>query len=168
MGVDEHLQEKINSKYILVSLDVGGAKRIRDFAKRLKMPYAIMDKQRDYSKSSVVEKSVLIGDSVENKIAICVDDMCDTAGTLVAGINDLKEHGAVGAIVVVTHGIFSGPAFDRINKCDFIENVIVINTLDQTENLKKTSKFVVVDSGPLFAEVIIKIIEGGSISQSFI
>ena len=161
-------QGEINDKYILVSLDVGGAKRIRDFAKRLKMSHAIMDKQRDYSKNSEVTKSVIIGDSVKDKIAICIDDMCDTAGTLIAGITDLKEHGASSAIVVVTHGIFSGPAFIRINKCDFIDKMIVINTLDQTQNLLRTDKLIVVDSGPLFAEIIEKIIGGGSISKSFV
>lgn len=160
-------QEEINAKYILVSLDLGGSKRIKDFAKRLGMKYAVMDKQRDYSKSSVVEKSVLVGD-VKGKIAICVDDMCDTCGTLIAGVNDLKEHGASEAIVLVTHGIFSGPAFERLNQCDFIQSVIVTNSLDQTENIMKTSKLIVVDAGPLLANVITRLTVGGSISELFV
>ena len=160
-------QEEINSKYLLVSLDVGGAKIIRDFAKRLQMSHAIMDKQRDYSKPGTVVKSILIGDSVVGKVAICIDDMTDTCGTLVSGMTDLQEHVVIGAIIVVTHGIFSGPAFSRLNNSDMVEHVIVINTLDQTKNQERTDKLEIVDAGPLLAKVIRRIIEGGSISEFF-
>jgi ribose-phosphate pyrophosphokinase len=159
-------KEEINSKFVLVSMDVGGAKRVKEYAKRLFMSYAIMDKQRDYSKSNVVLKSVLVG-NVKDKIAICIDDMADTCGTILAGIEDLKTHDCKGAIILVTHGILSGPAASRINDCDFISQVIVINTLDQTENQKLISKLSVIDSSPLFAEVIKRITLGGSLSDMF-
>ena len=158
--------EEINNKYVLVALDVGTSKRIKEYAKRLQMKYAIMDKQRDYSKSNTVLQSVLIGD-VKDKVAICVDDMADTCSTIVSAINDLKDHGASSAIVLVTHGIFSGPASERINGCDFIKKVIVINTLDQTQNQINIPKLQVIDSSLLFSHVIHRLIEGGSVSQLF-
>lgn len=158
--------EEINDKYVLVSLDVGGAKRVKQYAQKLKMKYAIMDKQRDYSKPNTVLQSVLVG-NVSGKIAICIDDMMDTAGTLLAGVSDLQEHGAISAIVLVTHGILSGPAAERINSCDFINQVIVINTLDQTNNQRNIPKLRVIDSSALFSEVIVKLVVGGSISQLF-
>lgn len=159
-------KEEINEKFVLVSMDVGGAKRIKEYAMRLSMSYAIMDKQRDYSKSNTVLKSVLIGD-VKDKIAICIDDMADTCGTILAGIEDLKMHNCKGAIILVTHGILSGPAANRINGCDFISQVIVINTLDQTENIKLITKLSVIDASSLFAEVIKRITVGGSLSAMF-
>lgn len=158
--------EEINDKYVLVALDVGCSKRIKEYAKRLQMRYAIMDKQRDYSKANTVLKSVLVGD-VTNKIAICIDDICDTGGTLVSGINDLKVHGAIGGIVLITHGIFSDPAAQRLNECDFISKVVTINTLDQTQNQINIPKLEVVDASHLFAVVIHRLIGGGSISDLF-
>lgn len=160
--------KEINHKFVLVSLDVGGAKRVREYAKRLQMPHVIMDKQRDYSQPGTVLKTILIGDSVEGKTAICIDDMCDTCGTVIAGINDLKEHGVKDAIILATHGIFSGSALDRINACDLIEKIIVVDTLDQTINMTKTSKLEVINSAQLFSEVIRRLVDGGSISQLFV
>lgn len=157
---------QINQKFVLVSMDGGGAKRIKEYAKRLSMSYAIMDKQRDYSKSNTVLKSVLIG-NVKDKIAICIDDMADTCGTILAGIEDLKEHGCKGAIILVTHGILSGPAAFRLNHCDFIESVIVTNTLDQTENSKLIPKLKVIDCSNLFAEIIKNIASKRSVSSMF-
>ena len=162
----ELTHQEINQKFILVSMDVGGAKRIKEYAKRLSMSYAIMDKQRDYSKSNTVLKSVLIGD-VKDKIAICIDDMADTCGTILAGIEDLKVHECKGAIILVTHGILSGPAVTRINTCNFIESVIVTNTLDQSENLKLIPKLRVIDCSNLFAEIIRIITLKGSLSSMF-
>jgi len=158
--------EEINSKYVLVSLDVGGAKRCKEYARRLHMCCGIMDKQRDNSKPNTVLKSALIGD-VKDKIAICIDDMVDTCGTVLSGIADLQEHGARSAIILATHGVLSGPAAKRINECDFIKQVIVVDTLDQTKNMQIIPKLQVIESYPLFAEVIKRIICGGSVSALF-
>ena len=140
--------EEINAKYVLVALDVGTAKRIKEYAKRLNMKYAIMDKQRDYSKKNNVLQSVLIGD-VTGKVCICVDDIIDTAGTVISGVTDLQNHGAVSSIILATHGILSDPASTRINNCNFVERVIVINTLDQAHNELNISKLQVIDSSSL-------------------
>lgn len=175
-GINLHLEglndfynlssEVVKNKYVLVSLDVGGAKRVKEYAKRLGMSYAIMDKQRDYSKPGTVLKSVLIGE-VKDKIAICIDDMADTCGTVVAGVKDLQEHGCIGAHILVTHGIFSGSAVERLNDCSFIKRVTCINTIDQTVNQNLIPKLVVIDASPLFERVIQRLSQGGSISELF-
>lgn len=159
--------DQINNQYILVSPDVGGSKRIRDFAKRLCMPYAIMDKQRDYSKPGTVLESVLIGHNVKDKTAIVVDDMADSMGTMISAVNDLRIHGVNKVIIVVTHGVLSGPAIDRINNCNMISDVIVTDTIDQSVNLTNCSKLRIVETGPLFGEVIKRLGSGVSISELF-
>lgn len=156
----------VNSLFVLVSLDVGGAKRVKEYAKRLNMSHAIMDKQRDYSKPGTIMKSQLIGD-VKGKYAICIDDMADTCGTIIAGVKDLESHGCIGAYILITHGIFSGPAFDRLNSCDFIKNVICINTIDQTSNTTLSEKLLVIDASELFGKVIQRVANGGSVSELF-
>lgn len=158
--------EEINNRYVLVSPDVGGSKRIRDYAERLEMMYAIMDKQRDYSKPNTVAKSVLIG-TVVGKTAIILDDILDTLSTVLNAINDLMNHGAKDVIIVATHGILSGPAIERINNCNDIKMVIVTNTIDQKLNLEKCEKLTVVDVSSLFGKVIECHACGGSISSLF-
>jgi len=161
--------EEVNSRYVLVSPDNGGIKRIDAYAKRLKMPFVTMHKQRDYTQKSVVMKSMLIGDpeSLVGKTAIMIDDMVDTMGTMQAASNTLRELGVKDVVIVATHGIFSGPAFKRIEDCDAIREVIVTNTLPQDENLQKSNKIRCVDTSGLFSEVIQRLVEDGSISDLF-
>jgi ribose-phosphate pyrophosphokinase len=160
-------QEDRENKFILVSPDVGGSKRIKDFASRTCIPYAIMDKQRDYTKPGVVSSSVLIGGDIKGKTAIVVDDMADSMGTMISAVNDLKIHGAKDVIVVVTHGILSPPAIDRINTCDMISEVIVTDTIDQSVNLSLCHKLKVVETYTLFGQVIRCLTYGTSISSLF-
>lgn len=159
--------EEINEKYVLVSLDLGGAKRIREYSKRLSVRHALIDKQRDYSRPGNVVKSILVGEDIKGKTAILVDDIIDSAGTLKSGLDDLVKHGCTKAICIFTHGIFSGPAFDRLKSCDIIEKVIVTNTLDQQVNISKYSLLEVVDTAPLLSEVIKRLTVGGSLSALF-
>jgi ribose-phosphate pyrophosphokinase len=161
-------ENDIADNFVLVSPDTGGIRRIRDFAKRLKMKHAVMNKQRDYSKPGTVENSILIGDNVTGKTAIVVDDMADSMGTMIAAVNDLKSHGVIKVLVIVTHGILSGPAIERINTCDLISEVIVTDTIDQQVNLTKCSKLTVVGTAPLFGEVIKCLVNGNSISDLLI
>ena len=160
-------QDEINEKYILVAPDMGSSKRIRAYANKLQMECSVMDKQRDYSKPGTVAKSVLMGGDITNKTAIIIDDMADSMGTMISAINDLVSHGVKDVIVIVTHGIFSGPAIDRINNCKYINQVITTNTIDQTINCQRCSKLSVVDTSSLFAEVIKRIHNDGSISVLF-
>ena len=156
--------EQINDKFVLISPDVGSSNRIRDFAARSHMQHAIMDKQRDYSKPNTVAKSVLVGDNIQGKT---VDDMADTMGTMIAAVKDLEEHGVNDVIIIVTHGILSHPAIDRINNCDKISQVIVTDTIDQSVNLMQCDKLKVVKTAGLFGEVIKRLVQGGSISELF-
>lgn len=161
-------QEQINEKYILVAADLGGSKRIRAYAEKLGMLSAVMDKQRDYSKPGTVSESVLVTKhSVLGKTAIVVDDMADSMGTMIAAVDDLVDHGIEEVIVIITHGFFSYPAIDRINNCKHIKNVIVTDTIDQSVNITKCSKLLVVNTSALFGEVIKRLKCGGSVSSLF-
>jgi ribose-phosphate pyrophosphokinase len=160
---------EINSKFVLISPDGGGVKRVARYAQQLKLEYVIMHKQRDYTKESTVLKSMLIGDinTVTNKIGIIIDDIVDTAGTMVSAAEELNKYGILGVIIVATHGILSGPAIDRINSCELIKQVVVTNTLPQLENKKLCPKLKIVDTSKLFSEVILRLETGRSISSLF-
>jgi len=159
---------EIQDRYVFVSPDNGGAKRITAYSKRYDLNNVIMHKERDYSAVNKVEKTILVGEqSIEGKIGIIVDDMCDTMGTVVKACESLEEHGMIGAIVVVTHGVLSGPAAERINGCDFIQKVIVTNTLPQTENGERIAKLEVVDITGLISDAIQCISAGHSMSKLF-
>lgn len=159
--------EQINEQFVLIAPDMGSSKRIRAYAEKLQMKCSIMDKQRDYSKIGTIMNSVLIGTDVKDKIAIIVDDMADTMGTMLAAINDLKTHGVKSVIIIVTHGVLSDPAISRINECELISQVIVTDTIDQTRNLELCPKLSVVGTASLFGEAIKRIICGGSLSELF-
>ena len=161
-------QDEINQKFVLISPDAGAVKRTKSYASRLQMSYVILHKDRDYSKANTVHESILVGaEKVVGKTGIIIDDMLDTGGTMVAGINELKKFGVSKVIVVVTHGIFSGSAFDKINSCELIEKVIVTNSLPQEANRAKCPKLVVVDISDLMVEVITRLENGGSVSELF-
>lgn len=161
-------REEIIDKYLLISPDNGGTKRIVAYAKSLQIGYAVMDKRRDYTKPNVVMESTLVSDvDVKDKIGIIIDDMTDTSGTLVAASEPLKDHGLESVIVVVTHGVLSGPATERLENCSFIKKVIVADTLPQEG--KKLSKLEVVQIAPLLRDVLQNLVDPeGSVSSLFV
>jgi ribose-phosphate pyrophosphokinase len=161
--------DKINETYVLVAPDTGGIKRVRAYAHKLSMSYCVMDKYRDYSKPGSMPVSILMnnGLSVSGKIAILIDDIADTMGTMIAAINDLLIHGISEVIILVTHAILSGPAIERINNCDAIKYVITTDTIDQTRHCELCPKITVVSTGQLFAEVIRRIVIHQSVSDLF-
>ena len=166
----KHLNLLIKSdEYILVSPDAGGIKRMDALAQRLQMSSIIMSKSRDHQQKNMVLKTELIGrsKSIENKTCIIIDDMCDTAGTICRAGETLMENGAKDVIILVIHGIFSGPAIDRLNNAKYIKQVIVTNSLPQEENQKRCNKIVVVDIAPLLAEAVRRLNTGESISDLF-
>jgi ribose-phosphate pyrophosphokinase len=165
-------EDEVHEKFVLASPDVGGAKRTEAYAQRLGMKHVILHKHRNYEIPGTVDKSILVGenDCVKNKTVIIIDDMCDTLGSMISAANELEKNGAVDVIIVATHGVLSGPALDRLNDSKIISKAIVMNTLPQEENLKKTNKLQVVDVSELMANVIKKIRFGGegtSISELF-
>ena len=162
--------EERSDKFILVAPDAGAAKRTLKFGSVMRLNTVIMHKERNYKKKNTVNKTVLIceSDTIVGKTAIIVDDMCDTAGTMVKAVNTLVENGAKEVICAITHGIFSGPAIDRINACDSIKSVIVSNSLPQEYNMGLCDKIETYDISPLVADVVTCIGTGESISALFL
>ena len=135
---------------VVVSPDHGGVTRARKLAEMLHAPLAIIDKRRP--KPNVAEAMNLIGD-VDGKIAIIVDDIVDTAGTLVSGIQMLRDKGAKGIYACCVHAVLSNPAIDRLKAAD-LEGFICTNTIDQSEKIKEYDRTKVLSVGPVLGGVI--------------
>ncbi|RPD62917.1 phosphoribosyl pyrophosphokinase [Lentinus tigrinus ALCF2SS1-7] len=147
----------------IVSPDAGGAKRATSIADRLGVDFALFHKER--KKANEVSRMILVG-RVKGKIAIVVDDMADTCGTLCLAAQHLAEAGASKVYALVTHGILSGNALKNVEE-SALEKLIVTNTLPQTENVAKCSKIEVIDIGNVLAEVIRRSHYGESVSKLF-
>ena len=159
-----HLKERFAGQdIVMVTPDAGGTERARGFAKRLECPMALIDKRR--TGPNVAEVMHLIGD-VKGKIAIILDDMIDTAGTLTQAAGALKQNGAAMIYATATHGVLSGPAIDRING-SVIEEVLLTDTIPLGERADRTSKIKVLSVAPLLAEAIRRIHEDESVSSLF-
>jgi ribose-phosphate pyrophosphokinase len=148
---------------VIVSPDAGGAKRATSIADRLGVDFALFHKER--KKANSVSRMVLVG-HVKDKVAILIDDMADTSGTLCLAAHHLTEAGVAKVYAIVTHGILSGDALENIEK-SVLEKLIVTNTLPQKENQAKCSKIEVIDIGPVLGEVIRRSHYGESVSKLF-
>ena len=146
----------------VVSPDLGSVTRARKFADKLNAPIAIIDKRRP--KANVSEIMNIIGD-VNGKRCILIDDMIDTAGTIANAANALKELGAKNVYACCTHGVLSGPAFERINN-SAIEELVMLNTIPLPEK-EGLDKFKSISVAPLFAEAIKRIYDDEPISKLF-
>lgn len=148
---------------VVVSPDVGGVARARAFAKKLNdAPLAIIDKRRQAH--NVAEVMNVIGD-VKGKTAILVDDMIDTAGTLLEGGRLLRKEGAKAIYACATHAVFSGPAIERLSSGVF-EEVIVTNTIPLPEE-RKFEQLTILSVANLIGEAIWRIHEDSSVSSMF-
>lgn len=151
--IAEYLKEKpdVNAEdLVIVSPDHGGTVRARRLADKFGAPVAIIDKRRP--KPNVAVAMNLLGD-VDGKIAVVIDDMVDTAGTLTSGINMLYEKGAKEVYAACAHGVLSGPAIERLKKSG-LKEFIVTNTIDQKENAKQYKEMKVLSVAPLAAAAI--------------
>jgi len=159
----EYIRSLNQTDIVLVSPDVGGVSRARAFAKKLgDAPIAIIDKRR--SAHNVAEVYSVVGD-VKGKVAIMVDDMVDTAGTLVKGAELLKREGAKAIYAVCTHAVLSGPAHERLDASP-IERLIVTNSIPQ-DTSKGSKKVVVLSVAKLLGEAIARIHDDSSVSELF-
>jgi ribose-phosphate pyrophosphokinase len=159
-----YLKNRFNSdEVVMVTPDAGGTERARAFAKRLGCSLAVIDKRR--TGPNVAEVMHLIGD-VRDKIAIILDDMIDTAGTLTQAAKALKENGASRIFACATHGVLSGPAIERINNSD-IEEVVLTDTIRLADKGSTTSKIRILSVADLLAEAIRRIHEDESVSSLF-
>ena len=159
------LRQEGKEDIAIVSPDAGGVERARAYAKQLDAPLAIVDKRRD--KPNQAQALHLIGD-VKGKVAIIVDDMIDTAGTLCAGADVLMNNGATKVVACATHAVLSGPAIDRINASEALKEVIVTDTIPQSDRLERCSKLKVVSVAALLGKTIHNIHTGSSVSVLFV
>lgn len=155
------LNKKLND-IVVVSPDVGGVTRARLLATKLEAPLAIIDKRRP--KPNVSEVMNIIGD-IADKHCIIIDDIVDTAGSIVNAAKVLKDMGAKDIYVACSHPVLSGPAFERIRD-SVIKELIVTNTIPLPAG-KPTEKIKVLSVAPMFAEAIKRIYEGLSLSKLF-
>ncbi len=153
----------MGADYVTVSPDAGGVERARAFAKRIDSSLAIIDKRR--SGPNEAKAMHLIGD-VAGKIAVIVDDMIDTAGTLTQAVDSLLKNGAKRVFAVATHPVLSGPAISRIVESS-IEKVFVADTIPLSETALRSGKIQVVTVAPVLAEAIRRIHDHDSVSSLF-
>lgn len=162
-----YFRELVGNKkeeYVVVSPDLGSVTRARNFATRLDLSLAIVDKRRQ--RANVCEVMNIIGD-VRDKKVILVDDMIDTAGTLCNAAAALMEKGgAKSVIAAATHGVLSGPAVDRIRD-SVIDRVVLLDTIALSPE-KRLDKFVQLDVAPVFSEAIERIYEDKPVSIMFV
>ena len=148
---------------MVVSPDVGGVARARELAKRINAPLSIVDKRRE--KAGEVAEMTVIGD-VTGKKCFIVDDMVDTAGTLCKAAEVLMENGASEVHAYITHGVLSGPACERITN-SVMKSLVITDTIAATDEVKKTPNIRVVPTAPMFAQAILNIWNGTSVSSLF-
>ena len=162
----EYIQKNLNlSNLITVSPDAGGVERVRHFAKKLSLELALIDKRR--TGPNVAEAMNVIGD-VTGKDCIIIDDMIDTAGTLVQAAKALRKNGANKIYAAATHPVFSPPAIERIAGCEELEAVIVTDTIPLSDAARKLDKIKVVTTSDILAKAIHRTFNHDSVSSLFI
>jgi len=160
----DYFDELRGEDLTVVSPDAGGVERARAFGKRLGSPLAIIDKRR--SDVNVAEVMHIIGD-VAGQHCLIVDDLIDTAGTLVKAAEALLEQGAKSVRACATHAVLSGPAVERIEQSS-IEEVIVTNSIPIREEADNCTRLKQLSVAPLLAKAIQSIHEDGSVSTLFV
>ena len=151
------------SDLMVVSPDVGGVARARELAKRINAPLSIVDKRRE--RAGEVAEMTIIGD-VKGKKCIIVDDICDTAGTLCKAAEVLIENGAAEVHSYITHGVLSGPAVERISN-SVMKSLVITDSIQATDPVAKAANIRIVPTAPIFAQAILNIWNGTSVSSLF-
>ncbi len=159
----KHSFKKLLDQVTVVSPDVGGVGRARELAQRIGTPLSIVDKRRE--KPGEVAEMTVIGD-VKDRVCIVVDDIVDTAGTLCKGADTLMEAGAKEVHAYITHGVLSGPAIERVTN-SVMKSLVVTDTIEATEATQKAKNIRVVPTAPMFAQAILNIWHGTSVSSLF-
>jgi ribose-phosphate pyrophosphokinase len=156
---ENYIRSKNLKNPIIASPDIGGVARARYFASRMGLDMVIVDKRREKANESEVMN--IIGD-VEGKDVIMIDDMVDTAGTMVKAATALKNKGAASVMACATHAVLSGKAYENIENGE-LDELIITNTLES----KQHDKIVVLTVAPLFAEVIRRVYHNESVNSLF-
>ena len=162
LDIIHQFSAKLND-VMVVSHDVGGVARARELAKRINAPLSIVDKRRE--RAGEVAEMTIIGD-VTGKKCIIVDDICDTAGTLCKAAEVLIENGAAEVHSYITHGVLSGPAVERISN-SVMKSLVITDSIQATEPVAKAANIRIVPTAPIFAQAILNIWNGTSVSSLF-
>ena len=160
----DHVSSMNLAPLVIVSPDAGGVERARAYAKRLKVALAVMDKRR--GENNEIETIHVIGD-VAGKTALIVDDMCDSAGTLIRAVDALLEAKAKRVLAACTHPVLSPPAIERINGSP-IERVIVSNTIPLRPEAASCDKIEVLSVAKILGQAIQSVHDETSVSSLFV
>ena len=160
----KHYRDNPLERMVVVTPDTGGAERARAYAKRLDADLALCDKRRE--KANVAEVMNVVGD-VRGRNCLIVDDMCDTGGSLTKVAIALRNAGAEKIHACFTHGVFSGPAIERLAASE-IEQIVVTNTVPLQNGGQELEKIKVLSIAPLLAKAIKSIHEETSVSSLFV
>ncbi|HHP7234563.1 MAG TPA: ribose-phosphate diphosphokinase [Desulfobacterales bacterium] len=160
----EYIRENFNDKLVIVSPDAGGVERARAFAKRLNADLAIIDKRR--SAPNKAQAMAVVGD-VRNKVAVILDDMVDTAGTLTEAADAILQAGAREVHASCAHAVLSGPAVDRI-EASSLKSLVVTDTVPLRPNAEGCEKIRVLTISDMVGEAIIRSHTGDSVTSLFV
>nr|CDP25232.1 Putative ribose-phosphate pyrophosphokinase [Podospora anserina S mat+] len=167
--ISQHILPTTNSVTI-ISPDAGGAKRATAIADVLNLPFALIHKERRHpkfipGKNSAKATMMLVGE-VKGRTCLLIDDLVDTGNTITRAAKLLKREGAERVVAVVTHGVFSGDALERIES-SALDKVVVTNTVDQTAHLRRCGKVEVLDVSSVFGEAVRRVHFGESLAGLF-
>ncbi len=162
LDVQHHFKGRMND-LMVVSPDVGGVARARELATRIGAPLSIVDKRRE--KAGEIAEMTVIGD-VAGKACIIVDDICDTAGTLVKAAQVLTDNGATEVHAYITHGVLSGPAVERVTN-SVMKSLVITDSIQPTDAVRNAPNIRIVPTAPMFTQAILNIWNGTSVSSLF-
>jgi ribose-phosphate pyrophosphokinase len=160
----EYMRTHFNENLVIVSPDAGGVERARAFAKRLHADLAIIDKRRDGPNRA---KAMAVIGNVKGKVAVILDDMVDTAGTLVEAAAAILKKGAKSIHACCAHPVLSGPALDRVMESE-MESLVVTDTIPLNEKAASCEKIKVLSIAELVGESIIRCHQGDSVTSLFV
>ncbi len=162
LDIKHHFKECMD-EVMVISPDVGGVARARELAKRINAPLAIVDKRRE--KPGEIAEMTVIGD-VTGKRCIIIDDICDTAGTLVKAAELLANSGAKEVHAYISHGVMSGPAVERVSN-SVMKSLVITDSIEPTPEVQAAPNIRVVPTAPIFAQAILNTWGGTSVSSLF-
>lgn len=161
----EWIEQQKFPNLTIVSPDAGGVERARFYAKKLQASLVIIDKRRP--EANVAETMNVIGEA-DGRVCVIVDDLVDTAGTLVGTVKALKDHGASAVYGCFSHAVLSGPAMSRIEASEGLEKIAVTDTIPMPEEKRKSTKLEVLTVASLLGEAIARIHSNSSVSSLFV
>ncbi len=160
----EYIKDNLHDHLVIVSPDAGGAERARAFAKRLHADLAVIDKQREAPNKA---RAMAVMGDVAGKNAVILDDMVDTAGTLIEAAGAILAQGAKEVHAICSHPVLSGPAVDRINDSS-LSSLVVTDTIPLNSKSEACNKIKVLSISELVGEAIMRSHKGDSVTSLFV